>query len=102
MLLAKGADIPSGYGNALYASSDRGNEAIVRILLLKEANTNALGPLSTKVLEIACRGGDEHIVQRLLDSDAKVTSNAIMVASRKGHQNIVQMLLDRGAGISLP
>jgi hypothetical protein len=58
------------YGDALYAASARGHEAIVKLLLDKGAEVNA-------------QGGQY--------------GNALQAASARGHEAIVKLLLDKGA-----
>ena len=54
-------------------------------------------------MQAACFGGDEAIVQLLLDLGAPVNAqggyygNALQAASTRGCEPIVRLLLDRGA-----
>jgi hypothetical protein len=95
-------------GNALYAASSGGHEAIARLLLDKGANVNVNaqnGQYGT-ALQAASRGGHQQIVKLLLDAGADVNAqggeygNALYAASSGGHEAIARLLLDKGANVN--
>jgi ankyrin repeat protein len=94
------------YGNALQASSARGYEAVVRLLLEKHADVNAQGGYYGTALQAASAEGHVNIVQLLLQRNAKVHArggeygNALYAASARGHEVIVRLLLSKGADVN--
>ncbi|PPQ87732.1 hypothetical protein CVT26_010270 [Gymnopilus dilepis] len=94
------------YDNALIAASSRGHEAIVKLLLDKEADVNAQGGIYGNALQAASYRGHEGIVKLLLDKGAEVNmqggkyGSALQAASSEGHEAIVKLLLDMGADVN--
>jgi len=94
------------YGNALYAASLGGHEAIVQLLLEHNADVNVQG--GYMAIPVCCFiKGYGGIVQLLLEHNADVNvqggeyDNALQVASSRGHEAIVQLLLEHNADVNV-
>ncbi|CAN9091685.1 unnamed protein product [Alternaria alternata] len=91
---------------ALYAASERRDEAVVKKLLDKGAEVNAQGGHYGNALQAASARGHEQIVKTLLDAGADVNAqgghygNALQAASEGGHEVILEMLLNHGAEVN--
>ncbi|KAF4954352.1 hypothetical protein FSARC_12149 [Fusarium sarcochroum] len=112
LMQEKNADVNAQggmYGNALQAASALGHEHIVKLLLQKGANINAIaaevGPYRT-ALQAASAEGHETIVDLLLREGANVNAkagspgNALWTASYRGHERIIKLLLENGADVN--
>ena len=83
-------------GTALQAASARGHEAVVRMLLEKDANVNAQGGEYGNVLYVASAGCHEAVVRLLLEKDANLHAqgglygSALQAASAGGHEAVAQ------------
>ncbi|THV86574.1 hypothetical protein D6D29_01432 [Aureobasidium pullulans] len=90
---------------ALQKASQKGFDAIVRILIDMGAYINAQGGRYGNALQAASFAGHDKLVQMLLESGADVNAqggdygNALQAASAGGHDKIVQQLLDVGADV---
>ena len=94
------------YGmTALMCAAERGNEAVVRLLLAKRAVINAKGVNGETALTGAAREGHETMVRLLLEKGADIKARdkygktALMGAALRGHEIIVRLLLEKGADI---
>ena len=93
---------------SLYKAAENGFEAIVKLLLDKEAlvKVNATGGFHGNALRAASYQGHDKVVEILIDKGANVNlqggiyGNALQVASYKGHDKVVQILLDKGANVN--
>ncbi|KAK5728137.1 hypothetical protein LTR17_012145 [Elasticomyces elasticus] len=108
LLLANGAR-PNAYRKteeALTVACKDGHEAIVRLLLEKQADVNAQGGDYGNALQAASVSGNQTIVQLLLAAGAKVNAkgglygSALQAASSKGEEAIVRQLLSFGADVN--
>lgn len=110
LLLNKGvnASIPDNSGRtALHWAANQGQEAVVRLLLEKDADSNILKSdvHGQTPLFIAAFRGDEGIVRLLLEKGAdedvskldKYGRSALAIAAEKGHERVVRLLLEKGA-----
>lgn len=80
--------------------------AIVRMLLDRDADVNAPGKSGLTALMCASSKGFEDTLKMLLDWGADINANwesssALQLAAFGGHENIVQVLLNRGADVNL-
>ncbi|KAL8632574.1 hypothetical protein Q9189_001726 [Teloschistes chrysophthalmus] len=89
----------------LYTASSRGHTPIVRYLLDKGVDVNAMGGKQGTALQVAALEGQKDVVPLLLarHANTKVVSarygTPLSVAAEKGHERTFQMLLNAGAGI---
>ena len=88
----------------LMEACDRGNDAIVRILLDEGANVQWRNDGDLSAIENACLGGNLSTVEIMLNHDSDLLENAdkggltpIMVAINCREFDVVNLLLDRGA-----
>lgn len=105
ILLDRGADInlsDGDYGTAVQFAAAQGREEVVWILL----DPNVGGSIR-EALTAASRGGQQKLVQMLLDRGADINAQgeglfgtALQAAAGRGWQKLVQMLLDRGADVN--
>ena len=76
---------------------------MVKMLLEKGADVNAMGQFGASALQLASEWGYDNIVEILLENGADVNAmggsraSALQLASMGGHDNIVEMLLENGA-----
>ena len=95
------------YGNALQAASLKGHEAVVKLLLDKNADVNAQGGAYGNALQAASLFGHEAVVKLLLDKNADVNAqgghydNALQAAAERGHEVVVELLMERGAKLPI-
>ncbi|THY42348.1 purine and uridine phosphorylase [Aureobasidium pullulans] len=93
--------------HALLSAACGGHKTIVRMLLDRGANINALGGYDNDTaLYAASMNGHEAIVRMLLDAGADINASsgffmctALYAASENGHETIVRLLLDHGADV---
>ncbi|KAI5815984.1 hypothetical protein BZA77DRAFT_264639 [Pyronema omphalodes] len=85
-----------------------GNNALVKLLLEKGADTEAYDSDGYRPLLLAAEGGNEALVRLLLDADADIEAQkggrsqgttALIGAASMGHYTIVEVLLDQGANV---
>ncbi|KAL8993605.1 MAG: hypothetical protein Q9169_006219 [Polycauliona sp. 2 TL-2023] len=90
----------------LYIASFKGHDKIVRFLLDKGVNVDAVGGKQGTALQIAALEGQKDVVQLLLSRHAstKVVSarfgTPLSAAAEKGHERTFQILLNAGASIN--
>ncbi|KAJ7112573.1 ankyrin repeat-containing domain protein [Mycena epipterygia] len=91
---------------ALRTASRLGHMNIVRLLLEKGANYNAVDAENGSVLQAASDGGHTEIVRLLLEKGADVNATGVyygstlQAASKGGHTEIVRLLLEEGADVN--
>ncbi|KAH7877022.1 ankyrin repeat-containing domain protein [Lentinula edodes] len=94
------------YRYALLAAANRGNEAIVKLLLENGADVNAQGGEYSNALQAAAHARDEAIVKLLLENGADVNAqggeygNALQAAAHARDEAIVKLLLEKGADVN--
>ena len=95
------------YGlTALMFAAREGHIDIVRLLLDRGANINAINDYERTALMWAANTGHTDVVRLLLDRGANINAvdgdgdTALMSASESGHTYTVRLLLDRGANIN--
>ncbi|KIK53217.1 hypothetical protein GYMLUDRAFT_943450 [Collybiopsis luxurians FD-317 M1] len=95
------------WGNALLvAVLEKGNEAVVKLLLENGADVNAQGGEYKNALQAAVEKGNEAVVKLLLengtDVDAKGSGygNALEAAAQRGNEAVVRLLLAYGANVN--
>jgi ankyrin repeat protein len=109
-LLTQGADVnaPQGDGmTALHWAAERGDVAMVDMLLIAGSNVSAVTRLGQYTpLHLAARAGSEPVVASLLKAGATVSSltstggvTPLHLAAAAGNAAVVTMLLDKGADI---
>ena len=111
VLLDAGADINAGTPslgfNALLSAADKGNLALVRLLIGHGADIEARISSGATPLMLAARNGHADVVALLLENGArKDTANAkgvtaLIFASIYGHPGAAETLLDAGADPSV-
>ena len=91
----------------MQAASSRQHEAIVRLLLEKQADVNLLGGCHSTALLAATGAGNATIVDLLLENGADPNtqtesgfSTAIETAAAHGYEKITKLLLDRKANVT--
>ena len=110
-LIHRGAEVDYMLGgtSSLMIASFRGQEEIVKLLLVNGATVNLQakeGDRYTALIQ-ASQGGYEEIAKLLLDRSAKLDSQdkfgctALIYASLEGHIEIAELLLDRKAKLDL-
>jgi len=92
------------HGNVLNLAAYLGHMSIVRVLLERGAEINAVSPEYGNVVEAAAAGaGSEEVVRLLIDAGADLDAEpglygtAVEVATYHGHQRVVNLLVNRGA-----
>ncbi|KAJ3872108.1 ankyrin repeat-containing domain protein [Lentinula edodes] len=94
------------YRNALLAAANRGNEAIVKLLLENGADVNVQGGQYGNALQAAAYRENEAIVKLLLENGADVNlqggyfENALQAAAYRKNEAIVKLLLENGADVN--
>ncbi len=94
---------------ALMIAAQKGNAAIVRLLLKHKAKVNALDRYGTSALMLAAEKGRYRVVQMLLKRRARVnlhekianldTSSALLKSCSKGYLSVVKLLVRHGANV---
>ena len=97
-------DLEKGWSRLHYAASG-GNEKVVRLLLNKGADIEALTEFDKTLLHSAASGGNEKVVRLLLKKGADIHARdknqwtPLHLAARSGNEQIVRLLLEKGADI---
>ncbi|KAG8352811.1 hypothetical protein FVEN_g9195 [Fusarium venenatum] len=108
-LIDKGADINAAggrYDNALKAAATKGHYEVVKLLLEKDANVNALELKATMTaLQDAAAEGHYEVVKLLLEKGANVNASscygtALQAAAIEGRYEVVKLLLEKGANVN--
>lgn len=92
--------------NPLQTACEAGNEAIVRLLLEKKANSNLHGGIYGGALQAACFSGKSTIVQLLLENGADIKfrggfyETPLQAAVKSGIEAVVQLVLDCGESVN--
>ncbi|RYO88505.1 hypothetical protein DL762_003711 [Monosporascus cannonballus] len=101
-----GRHIAKVHGNELSVAAAGGNEAIVRLVLDKEADIESKdGKYGRTLLSLAAANGREAVVKLLLDRGADIETKdrggagPLSLAGTNGHEAVVKLLLDEGADI---
>ncbi len=93
-------------GTALHHAAKLGNQAIMEVLLAREADVNAEDANGQTPLCIAARQGNVEIVKMLLNYRANVylpnsdVLTPLQLAADRGHLEVVKVLLQAGADIN--
>ncbi|MES1211202.1 MAG: ankyrin repeat domain-containing protein, partial [Acidobacteriota bacterium] len=99
-LLAAGVDVNAANaygGTALAFACDKGQAAVVDLLLERGANVNATDTFyGNTPLAWAAIHGHAGIAKSLLEKGAQGEAQALMAAAEEGHGSVVKMILDRG------
>ncbi|KAI9874609.1 MAG: hypothetical protein M1830_009566 [Pleopsidium flavum] len=92
---------------ALHWAAENGYEAVVRLLLEKEVDIEAMnGDSGRTALHLAARNGHKGVVRLLLENGANITTKdergftALHIAAIDGHKAVVKLLLENGANIT--
>ncbi|KAJ7112585.1 ankyrin repeat-containing domain protein [Mycena epipterygia] len=105
-LLQNGAHEADTLAAAFHAASKSGHANIVRLLLEKGADVNAVDAEHESALQAASNGGHTETVRLLLEKGADVNAkggeygNALQAASEKGNPELVRILLKEGADVN--
>jgi ankyrin repeat protein len=97
LLIAAGAQVDGGDGEALRSAAQNGHVEVLRVLLSASVDTDALD-----VLLAACSSGHLSVVQLLVDRGVDMRAGqdaALREACARGHADIAQFLIDRGADV---
>jgi ankyrin repeat protein len=96
LLLEKSADMESKdkYGKTpLLRAAEKGQEAVVRLLMDRVVDVNVREPLFNRTaLILAAAGGHEAVVRLLVEKDATSHQEALWWAARRGHEAVVRLL----------
>jgi ankyrin repeat protein len=109
--LAKGAnpnlrathlDRAPGLTPLMFAAST--NEALVKLLVERGANVNAIADSGATPLLFACKDGKIEIATYLIEQGATVTNaeRSVAWAAWRGYSNVVALLLSKGAPVDRP
>ncbi|KAI9711717.1 MAG: hypothetical protein M1820_001861 [Bogoriella megaspora] len=104
--LGSSIDFDSSSGTVLHAAIVRGNEAIVKLLIKRGANLNAITQNRKDALHLAVESGQTNIVRFLLGAGANINSlddsgsTVLQKATLSGDENMVTLLLDAGADVN--
>jgi ankyrin repeat protein len=96
LLIAAGANVDGGDGEALRAAAENGHVDVVRVLL----SATSVDSNKLDVLLSACGSGHLSVVQLLLDHGFDMRAGndaALREACARGHADIAQFLIERGA-----
>ncbi|XP_048246506.1 ankyrin repeat domain-containing protein 50-like isoform X2 [Haliotis rufescens] len=105
MLSHKTVDI-NGRGQSnrtpLMAAAYRGNEKVVDLLVKEGADLTLLDAAGDNVLHVACLGGYEDIVKRVVDlvdisRPGQYNRTPLMMAARRGEKEIFELLVEKKA-----
>ncbi len=110
-LLAQGADVNASHGDgmtALHWAADRGDEAMISMLVLAGANVSAVTRIGQYTpLHLAARAGSPAAVGALLKAQASVSARTstggvtpLHLAATAGDTAVMTLLLDKGAEIN--
>jgi len=86
-------------------AATNGQEAVVRLLVNKDATIEARGNLSQALLWWAAKNGHGVVVQLLIDKGANIevvdedSRTPLSCAAGNGHKGVVHLLIDKGANI---
>ena len=110
-LLKQGADVSAPHADgmtALHWAADRGDAALVEILLYAGANTGAVTRLGQYTpLHLAARSGSAPVMRALLKAGAQAAApaatgvTALHLAAASGNADAVTALLDAGVDINI-
>jgi ankyrin repeat protein len=105
LLLDKGAGIYAEDGRLLLMAAESGQQKVLRLLLEKGADVNAIDEWCNTPLTWAASRGDEMMVQLLLEKGADIEAKsydgtALHAAAHEGHAAVVGLLLEKGADIN--
>ncbi len=110
-LLAQGADVNAPHGDgmtALHWAADRGDEAMVSMLVFAGASVSAVTRIGQYTpLHLAARAGSPSAVEALLKAQAPVSVKTstggvtpLHLAATSGNTAVMTLLLDKGAEIN--
>ena len=110
-LLAQGADVNAPHGDgmtALHWAADRGDDAMVSMLVFAGANVSAVTRIGQYTpLHLAARAGSPAAVEALLKAQAPVSVKTstggvtpLHLAATAGNTAVMTLLLDKGAEIN--
>lgn len=108
LLLDRGANVNGGGVTALRAAAESHQEAAVRLLLDRGAETNTRRLYYNMLVAAVSgdNGGSENIVRLLLDRGADINAgdgfsgNALQNAVSSGNEDLLRLLLDKGADVN--
>ncbi|XP_071085234.1 ankyrin repeat domain-containing protein 50-like [Haliotis cracherodii] len=86
----------------LMAAAYRGNEKVVDLLVKEGADLTLLDAAGDNVLHVACLGGYEDIVKRVVDlvdisRPGQYNRTPLMMAARRGEKEIFELLVEKKA-----
>jgi len=94
-------------GTTLHLAAERGNEALVRLLIDNRVDIKAKDDAGWTALHSAAKGGNKEVVRLLVEKGVDIKAKediygetALHLAAERGNKEVVQLLVEKGADIN--